>query len=158
MPTAAYSQDALGYTPITLPTQKDETIEAFVCHLMRHGKKAMANRQVLGMMRHLAAALNTDPLPALRHAIDLASPMVRVRTNVQGAKNIQHPVALNPQQMRRRGLVNIIQASKKKSDREIEKRLAKEILGVLDGNSEALRKKEEVHKDAVRVRANFTAR
>lgn len=51
-----------------------------------------------------------------------------------------------------------MEASKKRSERELGNRLGKEILNVLDGNSTALQKKEESHKMAVSNRANASVR
>lgn len=147
-----------GYTALTLPPKSDETLESFINHLQRDGKKSLATKQVLGMMSYLSVSLNTDPLPALTHAIELAAPMVRIQTKKQGAKNTAVPSVLNARQMRRAAIVGIIKASKKRPDREIEKRLAREVIAVLEGNSETLRKKEDVHRDAVRNRSNLGVR
>lgn len=157
-PAVPLAPGGYGYTPANLPTKSDEILESFINHLQRDGKKSLATTQVLGMMKYLSIALNSDPLPALTHAIELASPMVKIQTRKQGAKNTPVPTPLTTRQMRRKAIVGIINASKKRNDREIERRLAKEVLGILEGNSETLRKKEEVHRDAVRNRSNLGVR
>jgi len=54
--------------------------------------------------------------------------------------------------------VAIIEASKKRSERELGNRLGREVLNVLEGNSTALQKKEEGAKMAVSNRANASVR
>lgn len=148
----------LGYTSTTLPPKSDELLEAFVGYLQRDGKKALATRQVLNMLSHLSQALNSDPLPALRHAVELASPVVKMQSQTARVKTVMVPTALNPRQQRRRGIMAIIQASGKRNDREIDRRLAREVIAILEGSSETLKRKDEVHRDAVRNRANLDVR
>lgn len=149
---------SVGYTSSTLPTRSDELLEAFVNLLQRKGNKSLATKQVLGMLHHVSLALNNDPLPALREAVDIASPLVKTTSFKSRAKVIHVPFALNARQMRAKGIRAIIEASAKRGEREIERRLAKEVIATLEGNSEVIRKKEETHREAVRNRANVVSR
>lgn len=156
--TPGFPLGGLGYTPTTLPPKSDELLESFVGYLQRDGKKAQATSHVLKMLSHLSAALNSDPLPALRHAVELAAPLVKMQSHTVGVKTTMVPVALNARQQRRKGIMAIITASGKRNDREIDRRLAREVVAVLEGTSETLKRKDEVHRDAVRNRANVGVR
>lgn len=145
----------LGYTPSALPTRTDDLLEAFVNQLQRSGKKSQAARQISGMLHHLSVALNSDPLPALREAVNIASPITDISTLKVRAKVHHIPFALNARQQRSKAIRHILQASSKRPDREIERRLAREIISILEGNSETIKKKESMHKEAVRNRANI---
>lgn len=78
-----------------------------------------------------------------------ASPAVRVVMYKMGAKSIGVPMPLNEKQRARYGVEWILMASEKKPSKLLEVRLAREIVSVIQGNSEALKKKEEVHKFAM---------
>jgi len=67
----------------------------------------------------------------------------------RGAKNIARPMALNEKQRTRFGVEWILQASQKKAGKSLDVRLAKEIVAVVQGTSDALKKKEEVHRFAM---------
>jgi Ribosomal protein S7p/S5e len=67
----------------------------------------------------------------------------------QGTKNIAKPVALGEKQRTRFALQWILKASEKKNGKTVEERLAREIIAVVQGSSEALKKKEEVHRFAM---------
>jgi small subunit ribosomal protein S7 len=147
-----------GYSITHVPRKHDPTIHAFINNLMRDGKKATTTTYVLDALRFMAKSLHADPLPAFREAIQLASPLVRMQTRKQGGKNTQVPLALFPRQSRRRGIMAIIEASRKRSDGEISVRIAKEIMAVLDGSSSAVTRKDDAHKLATVNRGNTGVR
>lgn len=147
-----------GYTGTTLPPTSDPLISVWINLLMRDGKKAQATTHILAMLRHIGTWLHTDPLPALASAVHLASPLVRTQTSKAGGKSVALPLALNERQSRRRGIVAIMEASKKRGERELSTRLAKEVCAVLEGNSSVLAKKEELHKFATVNRSNLSVR
>lgn len=67
----------------------------------------------------------------------------------KGSKSIGVPMPLNEKQRIRFGVEWIIKASEKKQGKSLEVRLAKEMVSVVQGSSEALKKKEEVHRSAM---------
>jgi hypothetical protein len=67
----------------------------------------------------------------------------------KGSKSIAQPQTLNERQRTRFGVDWIIQASEKRGGASLEVRMAKEMIAVVQGNSEALKKKEEVHRFAM---------
>lgn len=98
---------------------------------------------------HIHGYTRAQPLPILREAIIAASPAVRVVMHKRGAKSIPKPMALNEKQRIRYGVEWILNASEKKAGKSLEVRLAKEMVAVVQGTSEALKKKEEVHRFAM---------
>ena len=67
----------------------------------------------------------------------------------RGTKSIATPMPLNEKQRTRFGVEWILQASEKKPGKAVEVRMAKEVIAVVQGNSEALKKKEEAHRFAM---------
>ncbi|KAL9940650.1 hypothetical protein V8E36_000138 [Tilletia maclaganii] len=147
-----------GYTKDNLPTQTDPTLAFFVGILMRDGKKATANRAVMDVLGHLNEWTSAPPLPLFQEAIARASPLVRMQSSKTGGKITQIPIPLNPRQSAHRGIKGIIEASKKRNDRYLSTRLAREVLAVLEGSSSVLQRKEEQHKVAMANRANASVR
>lgn len=147
-----------GYSTTTLPVKADPLLEAFVNNLMRDGKKASAQRHILDMLKFLGQALHADPLPALKAAIQTAAPLVRMQSRKRGGKNIQVPLALREEQGRRKAIVAIIDASRRRGDKSLSVRLAKEIIAILEGSSSTIARKEEVHRLAMVNRGNTSVR
>ncbi|KAK0568085.1 hypothetical protein OC861_002329 [Tilletia horrida] len=148
----------LGYTKDNLPTRTDPTLSFFVGILMKDGKRAQANRIVMDVLGHLHDWTAAPPLPMFTEAINRASPLTRMQSSKSGGKITQIPIPLNPRQSNHRGIKAIIEASKKRNDRSVSIRLAREILAVLEGSSSVLARKEEQHKVAMANRANASVR
>jgi small subunit ribosomal protein S7 len=100
-------------------------------------------------MRYLHALTRSPPLPVLRAAIEAAAPAVRTTSTRIGAKAHFRPIALGEKQRTRFAVQWILAASEGKPGKKVEERLAREIIAVLQGSSEALKKKAEIHKFAM---------
>ena len=146
------------YTPSTLPPKADATLEFLTNLLMKDGKKAQAQRFTTRTLSIIAAVTNSNPLPLVHDAIARTAPLVKMQSKKQGGKTLQVPVVLTQRQSTRKALTWIIEASKKRPDRELERRLAAEFLAVVEGTSNAIVKKEEQHRIATVNRANAAVR
>jgi len=71
-----------------------------------------------------------------------------------GAKNVAKPVALGEKQRTRKALGWMLEASRGRAGRSVEERLAREVVAVVKGESEVLKRKEEVHRFAMVNRGN----
>jgi len=157
-PSPTGMADTYMYTPETLPPRQDPLLHFFVNLLMRDGKKARAERYIADMLGHMAQLTNSNPVPLVYEAVELARPFLRMQSRKQGGKTMQVPIPLNMRQSQRRALVWIIEASGRRADRSISRRLAVEVLAVLEGNSSVLSRKDEQHKVGVVNRANASVR
>lgn len=157
-PVKAGSVLTYMYSADALPPRQDPLLHFLVNLLMRDGKKASAERYIADMLGHMAKLTNSDPLPLVYEAVELAKPILRMQSRKQGGKTMQVPIPLNPRQSTRRALVWIIDASNRRSDRSISRRLAVEMLAILEGNSSVLSRKEEQHKVGMINRANASIR
>ncbi|WFD26816.1 hypothetical protein MNAN1_001805 [Malassezia nana] len=154
----AASVSTYMYSTEALPPRQDPLLQFLVNLLMRDGKKASAERYIADMLGHMAKLTNSDPLPLVHEAVELAKPILRMQSRKQGGKTMQVPIPLNARQSTRRALVWIIDASNRRSDRSISRRLAVEMLAILEGNSSVLSRKDEQHKVGMINRANASIR
>lgn len=135
---------------------KDEVVSQLVNTLMRDGKKARAQRLISDSMKHLSKKISTeaDPYTVLREAIETASPLLKLSSTKKGSKVVHVPTALRDRQRRRRAIVWMLDASKKRGEKSFEERFAAEVYDVSQGTSSVLQKKQQVHKQALANRAN----
>lgn len=100
----------------------------------------------------------TDPMPALHEAIAIVSPMVRLGSRKRGVKQVPLPQAMTERQRVRQAWTWIVESSDKKLNQEkvFGKRLGMEVLQVLSGESEAIKKRDLRHQQAVTARANVS--
>jgi small subunit ribosomal protein S7 len=93
-------------------------------------------------------------LPLFREAILAASPAVKCLSHRHGSKNVFKPVALGEKQRTKFAVKWILEACDSKPGKTLEERLAREVIAVLEGNSRALAKKNEMHRIAMVNRGN----
>jgi small subunit ribosomal protein S7 len=116
---------------------------------------ATARNHVGTMMMTIQRLTNADPLPALRRAIELAAPQVKLVSQKKHNKNIPVPRALSERQRVWKAIKGIASESEKQKDKRFGVRLGMEVTAVVNGVSGLLRKKEEVHKLATANRSNL---
>ncbi|GAA5978043.1 hypothetical protein JCM11641_006609 [Rhodosporidiobolus odoratus] len=124
--------------------------------IMRDGKLARTHSHLDDMLAQLQLTTGSPPIPLLRKAIELSSPSIRIVGRRQGTKVLQTPQPLTAEQRRRQAWKWIVEASDKRQgvEKKFGKRLALEVLAVLSGQSEALKKLEGRHTQGVTGRAN----
>lgn len=133
---------------LDIPPAEDPLLAYITSALTSRGKRAQASRIVARMMLYLHALTRSPPLPVIREAVAAAAPAVRTTSTRIGAKAHFRPIALGEKQRTRFAVQWILNASEGKPGKKVEERLAREIIAVLQGSSEALKKKAEVHKFA----------
>lgn len=133
----------------------DEVVSQLVNTLMRDGKKARAQRLVSDSMKLLQKKVGeSDPYNVLLEAIETASPLLKLSSTKKGSKVVHVPTALRDRQRRRRAIIWMLDASKKRGEKSFEERFAAEVFDVSEGVSSVLQKKQQVHKQALANRAN----
>ena len=131
------------------PPQMDPLLLFFTTMIMRDGKKQAASKQVARMLVHVHAFTKAPPLPIVRQAVVIASPLLRNRQFSRAAKAYVFPTPLTERQRAHIGIKWILDASDKRGGKTLAERLAREIVAVVRGESEVLKKKEDSHKLAV---------
>lgn len=140
---------------LDIPPAEDPLLHFVASSIMKHGRRHTASRSVNRMLLHLYAFTRAPPLPILREAVRLAAPSVKIVTTSSHNKNTLRPAALSEKQRTWFAIRWILQASEKKSGRTVDERLARELIAVVKGESDALKKKLEVHKFAMVNRYAF---
>lgn len=140
-----------GYAPRMLAPEEDPVLELFTNLIMKHGKKAEAQKHVMNILALIQRATNAPPVPQLKKAIELSSPTLTVLSMRKRAKTVQTPRALNERQRTRQGIVWLLKASERGrgSKAKRDDRVAREVLAVLEGTSDVFKRVEEVHKLAM---------
>ncbi|TIB12632.1 hypothetical protein E3P89_00824 [Wallemia ichthyophaga] len=105
-------------------------------------------------MRSLTAN-STEPVSLLRNAIAMAAPSFRLSSSKRNNKVLHTPLALNERQRIRLGFHALMKASDKRNEKFLHHRLAREVLAILEQQSDVLKRKEEIHKSGAINRANL---
>ncbi|WVQ94639.1 hypothetical protein IAU59_001719 [Kwoniella sp. CBS 9459] len=159
-PTATSGEPVRGYSPHSLPPTVDPTLDLLTNCLMKDGKKSEAQKMVSSILSLLHQATNLLPQPLVRQAILLSSPSIKILSMRKSAKTVLSPRGLTERQRSRQGVAWLLKAAEKgrKGGVSRDQRIAREVLAVLEGNSDVFKWLEERHKIAYLNRSNMTAR
>src|SRR5438132_13336785 len=124
-------------------------VSRLVSTVMECGKKTLAQRIVYGAFDQIAEKNPTsNPLDVLQRAVDNAKPRLEVKARRVGGATYQVPLEVPPDRqfsLALRWLVDFADARKGTTMKEA---LAAEILEAYQGQGNAIRKRDEVHKMA----------
>jgi len=131
------------------PKYKSEQLAKFINMAMRDGKKSTAEKIVYGALDEIGAKRGADnALEVLETALDNVRPAVEVKSRRVGGATYQVPVEVR--QVRRTTLAMrwIIEASRKRGEHSMAKRLAGELLEASEQRGAAVKKREDTHRMA----------
>lgn len=108
------------------------------------------------MLLHVhALSRGAPPLDIVREAVFAAAPSIRIKNNKRAATVVPVPMVMN-EKARVRGAVKWIlqevevgRKGARKGPMRVEERLAREVIKIVQGTSEVLKKKEVLHKHAM---------
>ncbi|KAF9234228.1 ribosomal protein S7 domain-containing protein [Melanogaster broomeanus] len=132
-----------------IPPVNDPLLEYLTSALQSNGHRARAARLVSRMLLHIHTSTRAPPVPIVREAVLSAAPAVRVLSNRMVAKMAYIPTPVTEKQRVHDGVKAIIAASASRPGKTVDVRLAREMIGVVQGESKALEEKMRIHKLAM---------
>jgi small subunit ribosomal protein S7 len=135
------------------PVFGSEVATRFVNKILLGGKKSTAERIFYGAMTDIAETTGGNPVDVLQTAVRNTMPHVEVRPRRVGGANYQVPVEVPPRRQITLSVRWIIDASRKRNERTMRERFAKEIMDAANREGAAYRKREEVYRMAEANRA-----
>ncbi len=130
-----------------------EVATRFINKILLGGKKSTAERIFYGAMTDIADTTGGNPLDVLQTAVRNTMPQVEVRPRRVGGANYQVPVEVPARRQITLSVRWIIDASRKRNERTMRERFAKEIMDAANREGAAYRRREEVYRMAEANRA-----
>jgi small subunit ribosomal protein S7 len=117
--------------------------------VMIGGKKATAQRIVYGTFDRIAEKNpQSNPLEILQRAVDNAKPRLEVKARRVGGATYQVPIEAAPERQQALALRWLVDFADARKGQKMDNALASEILDAYQGQGNAIRKRDEVHKMA----------
>tara|TARA_B100001094_G_C18099065_1_gene754687 strand:+ start:908 stop:1375 length:468 start_codon:yes stop_codon:yes gene_type:complete len=129
------------------PLYKDVVVSKFVNCMMKHGKKAAAEKAFYGALETIKGQ-GMDPLETFRTALDNSRPLLEVKSRRVGGSNYQVPVEVRPERRQALAIRWLIEFSRKRNGRSMKERLAGEIVDAYNKRGATIKRREDVHKMA----------
>jgi len=133
-----------------LPDPKfgSQLLTKFMNMVMVDGKKSVAEKILYGALDTVADKRGGEPLELLEAALDNVRPMVEVKSRRVGGATYQVPIEVRPGRRNSLAMRWLIDASRKRSEKSMAKRLAGELLDAAENKGAAVKKKEDTHRMA----------
>ena len=133
-----------------LPDPKfgNKTLAKFMNHLMRDGKKSVAERVVYGALDRVQERGGREPVDVFEKALETIAPMVEVKSRRVGGATYQVPVEVRPARRQALAMRWLVEAARKRGEKSMIQRLAGEMLEASEGRGSAVKKREDTHRMA----------
>ena len=116
--------------------------------VMLDGKKGTAQSIVYGALNRVKEVTGQVALEVFNTAINNIMPVVEVKSRRIGGQNYQVPVEVRPERKETLGLRWLVTYARKRNEKTMEEKLAKEIMDAANGTGAAVKKREDTHKMA----------
>ena len=136
---------------VVLPDPKFNSalVTKFVNMLMYDGKKSIAEQIFYGALDQIRDRTgNRDVLAVFNKAVSNTKPILEIRSRRVGGSTYQVPVEVRPARRTTLSMRWIIDASRWRSEKTMQERLASELLDAANSRGTAIKKREDTHKMA----------
>ena len=133
-----------------LPDPKfgDQTVAKFVNVMMLNGKKSISEKILYGAREIIKERGNEEPLEVFYQALENIRPVVEVKSRRVGGATYQVPVEVRPNRRNALAMRWLVDAARKRSEKSMRQRLARELADASQGRGAAARKKDEIRRMA----------
>lgn len=128
-------------------------VTKLINRILQSGKKTIAIRIVYRAMDRASVALKKPALEVLEQAIENAAPQLEIRSRRVGGANYQVPYEVKSERRTTLALRWVVGAAKSQKGKDMEERLAEEIINAFKNTGIAVKKKQDTHRMAEANRA-----
>lgn len=130
------------------PMYGSKVVTKLINQIMLDGEKGTAQRIVYDAFETMAAKLNMDAMEIFNQALQNVMPVVEVKARRVGGANYQVPIEIRPERRQTLAIRWIVINTRKRSEREMSKKLAAELIDAYNNAGGSVKKKEDTHKMA----------
>ena len=130
------------------PKFKSSIIPKLINSIMLDGKKTVAEKIVYEAIDKIKSKSKEEPITIFNNAISNIKPSVEVRSRRVGGATYQVPVEVKAKRSQALALRWLIDASRKRKDKNMSDRIFNEIYDAYQNRGSAIKKKEDTHKMA----------
>ena len=130
------------------PKFKSSIIPKLINSIMLDGKKTVAEKIVYEAIDKIKSKSKEEPITIFNNAISNIRPIVEVRSRRVGGATYQVPVEVKAKRSQALALRWLIDASRKRKDKNMSDRIFNEIYDAYQNRGSAIKKKEDTHKMA----------
>ena len=130
------------------PIYDDVIITKLINNIMLDGKKGTAQAIVYNALKDIGEKTGEDSLEVFYRALNNVMPVLEVKARRIGGATYQVPIEVRAERRETLGLRWLVTYSRKRGEKNMVDRLAKELLDASNSVGASVKKREEVHKMA----------
>ncbi len=130
------------------PVYGSKVVTKLINSIMLDGKKGTAQRLVYNAFQTIQEQTGEEALEVFEKAMNNIMPVLEVKARRVGGANYQVPIEVRPERRQTLGLRWLTLYSRKRGEKSMEERLAKEIMDAANNTGASVKKKEDTHKMA----------
>ena len=125
----------------------------FINCVMREGQKTIARKAVYGAFERIKKETKKEPVEIFEQALANVQPQIEVFSKRVGGANYQVPREVRPERRFMLGVRWIINAARAIKGKPIAEKLANELMAAAKNEGDAVKKKQDMHRQAEANRA-----
>ena len=130
------------------PKFHSEIVSKFINSIMYDGKRSTAEKILYDALDKIKSKNKEDPLKIFNSAISNVKPNLECRSRRVGGATYQVPVEVKSKRSQALALRWLIDASRKRKDKNMSDKIFNEIYDAYQNRGSAIKKKEDTHKMA----------
>nr|WP_207754694.1 30S ribosomal protein S7 [Fusibacter tunisiensis] len=130
------------------PLYGSKVVTKLINSIMYDGKRGVAQSIVYGAFENVKEKTGKEPLEVFETAMNNIMPVLEVKARRVGGSNYQVPIEVRPERRQTLGLRWLTTYARKRGERTMQDRLAKEIMDAANNTGAAVKKREDTHKMA----------
>ncbi len=130
------------------PVYGSQLVTQIVNCVMLDGKKSTAERVVYKALERVGERTGRPPVEVLEQAVKTVTPVLEVRSRRVGGSNYQVPVEVPQRRARTLAVRWIVTFARERREKQMEEKLAAEILEALEQQGGAYKKKDDLYRMA----------
>ena len=130
------------------PLYNSTIVTKVINQVMLDGKKGIAQTIVYGAMKEAADKLKDEPLNTLITAIENIKPKLETKARRVGGTNYQVPMEVSADRQQTLAIRWLVLCARNRNERGMEARLAAEIADAFSQTGGAVKKRDDMHRQA----------
>ena len=125
-----------------------QLVSRLINGVMRDEKKGVAQKVVYDAFDIIKDKTGKEPLDAFTEAMNNIMPSLEVKARRVGGATYQVPIEVRPARRQTLALRWLVDYSRKRGEKTMKERLAGEIMDACNNTGSAVKKREDMHKNA----------
>ncbi len=130
------------------PVYNDKIVTKLINNIMLDGKKGIAQKIVYGAFEQVEKESGKPALEVFGEAMNNIMPVLEVKARRLGGATYQVPIEVRPDRRQALALRWITMFSRKRGEKTMVERLAREIMDAANNTGASVKRKEDMHKMA----------